>query len=374
MKKLFYLLLCLPLAFAACEQEPAPKPEVKDPVLKLTSNETVRVAAEGAEIEVTYTLENAKQGVEFTAECDADWITNFTFGETIKFEVAANDGAERETKVAFKYDVASMEITVKQAEKNAEPEPGYYLEGELTDAERFPSSEEGLDDNYYLLGFKDKNNKFALAIVLADPNGQTILPAGNYTSDDETILTDLCALIYGENEDDVITFNNGDITVAVDGENYSLDITLWDNKENAYHFTYEGEIENMNSTVMPEPQDFNPVKVEAYRADSWDLGNFELDLYIDETNYHSLDMQDLTNPNDKYLSEGNYTIANGGVTSWSNFLWNIETGEGAYVVDAEIALSHNDDGTSTIVGFIESEYGDHLDIDWTGVVEGFTLD
>jgi hypothetical protein len=54
-------------------------------------------------------------------------------------------------------------------------------------------------------------------------------------------------------------------------------------------------------------------------------------------------------------------------------LWNIETGEGAYVVDAEIALSHNDDGTSTIVGFIESEYGDHLDIDWTGVVAGFVF-
>jgi hypothetical protein len=65
---------------------------------------------------------------------------------------------------------------------------------------------------------------------------------------------------------------------------------------------------------------------------------------------------------------------NGGVTSWSNFLWNVETGEGAYVTDADITITHNDDGTTTIKGFIESEYGDHLDIDWTGVVEGFTLD
>ena len=298
MKKIFSILFLAALALVACEN--GSTEDVK-PTITITSGDVLEVGAEGGEVEVTYKLENAKQGVEFTAECNADWITNFTFGETIKFEVAANDGAERETKVAFKYDVASMEITVKQAEKNAEPEPGYFFEGELVDAERIPSSEEGLDDNYYLLTFMEKNHRFALAIGLMGPNGQNILPAGKYTSADETILTDLCAVIYGENEEDVITFKNGDITVAVEGENYSLDIILWDkdNKEDAFHFTYEGEIANMNYSVMPEPQEFNPVKVEAYRADSWDLGNFELDLYIDETNYHSLDMQDLTNPNDK---------------------------------------------------------------------------
>ena len=127
----------------------------------------------------------------------------------------------------------------------------------------------------------------------------------------------------------------------------------------------------MEPAEKPEAKTFNPVKVEAYRADSWDLGNFELDLYIDEDNYHSLDMQDLVNPNDKYLSEGNYTLDNGGVTSWSNFLWNIETGEGAYVTAADITLTHNEDGTTNIKGYFESEHGDHLDIDWTGVVAGF---
>ena len=50
------------------------------------------------------------------------------------------------------------------------------------------------------------------------------------------------------------------------------------------------------------------------------------------------------------------------------------TGEGAYLADAEITLTHNEDGTSSIVGFIESEYGVRLNIDWRGVVEGFTFD
>jgi hypothetical protein len=82
-------------------------------------------------------------------------------------------------------------------------------------------------------------------------------------------------------------------------------------------------------------------------------------------------MQDNINPNEDYLSEGVYSMDNGGVTSWSNFVWDIETGEGAYVTDAEITITHYEDGTTNLKGFFESEYGDHLDIDWTGVVAGF---
>jgi hypothetical protein len=54
-------------------------------------------------------------------------------------------------------------------------------------------------------------------------------------------------------------------------------------------------------------------------------------------------------------------------------VWDIETGEGAYIVDAEITIAHNADGTTTITGFFESEYGNHLNIDWTGIVEGFNF-
>lgn len=374
MKKLFYLLLALPLAFAACDPEPAPEPqpEAKDPVLTLTSDATINVAAEGSEVEVTYTLENAKQGVEFTAEYEAEWISNFTYGETIKFEVAANDGDAREAKVTFKYDVASMEVTVKQAAKGEEPEPEYAMDVEMAAAARIPSAEMGHGDNYFFLAFVDDTENVELGLVLVGAEGETILQAGDYASDDDTLVAEECKVIVWEPAAGY-SFVAGVATVGLDGENYSFDIELADEAEAVYHFTYEGVVMDMEPAEKPEPQVFNPVKVEAYRADSWDLGNFELDLYIDETNYHSLDMQDLVNPNDKYLSEGNYTIANGGVTSWSNFLWNIETGEGAYVVDAEIALSHNDDGTSTIVGFIESEYGDHLNINWTGVIDGFTF-
>ena len=124
MKKLFYLLLCLPLAIASCTppQTEEPAPNGPDPVLILTSDDVISVKAEGGQATVEYTLLNAKEGVEFTAEYEAEWISNLTFGDTITFDIAVNENAEpREAKMTFKYDVASMEVTVKQGGKKATP-------------------------------------------------------------------------------------------------------------------------------------------------------------------------------------------------------------------------------------------------------------
>ena len=285
MKKLFYLLLCLPLAFASCEllqeQKPEPQPE---------------------------------------------------------------------------------------PQPQPDPQPEYVLDIELAAAMRYPSEELEIAENAFALMFVDDAENHALQILITGAEGEVILQAGEYDIEDS-----LLEIVESETE---LEFEAGKAVVALAEEVYTFDITLT-NENGAYHFTYEGVVVGMepsdNPNPEPEPQEFNPVKVEAYRADGWDLGNFELDLYIDETNYHSLDMQDLTNPNSKYLSEGQYTMGNGGVTSWSNFLWNIETGEGAYVVDADITLAHNEDGTTTITGFFESEYGDHLTLNWTGVVDGFNF-
>ena len=124
MKKLFYLLLCLPLAIASCTppQTEDPAPNGPDPVLILTSDDVISVKADGGQATVEYTLLNAKEGVEFTAEYEAEWISNLTFGDAITFDIAVNENAEpREAKMTFKYDVASMEVTVKQGGKKATP-------------------------------------------------------------------------------------------------------------------------------------------------------------------------------------------------------------------------------------------------------------
>lgn len=280
MRKLFYLLLALPLAFAACTETPTPEPTPEP-----------------------------------------------------------------------------------QPDPTPDPQPEYVMDIEFAAAARIPSAEVDLDDTYYQLYFVDDAELYEFALLLSGED--TVLKAGEYESES--------AFLFNTETEAIVEFAEGDVTVGLEEDIYTFEIVLADAEGDLYRFTYEGVVLDMEPAEKPEPKTFEPVYVEAYRADSWDLGNFELDLYIDEDNYHSLDMQDLVNPNDKYLSEGNYTLDNGGVTSWSNFLWNIETGEGAYVTAADITLTHNEDGTTNIKGYFESEYGDHLDIDWTGVIDGFTF-
>ena len=123
LKNLFYLLLAMPLAFAACEETPEVKPQPeKEPVLTLTSDATMEFEAQGGEGVITYTLENAKEGVELTATCTAEWVSNLTDGETITFTVEANETEEaREATIAVAYDAKSFEVTVKQAGKKETP-------------------------------------------------------------------------------------------------------------------------------------------------------------------------------------------------------------------------------------------------------------
>ena len=126
MKKLFFLLFALPL-FAACtetgnEPEPQPQPEPeKKAQLILTSDEVMNFKAEGGQGLIDYTLVNPQEGVEFASECEADWISDFVFGEDITFIVAENEGEAREAQIVITYAEASMEVTVKQAKKAQEP-------------------------------------------------------------------------------------------------------------------------------------------------------------------------------------------------------------------------------------------------------------
>lgn len=131
MKKLFYLLLCLPLAIASCTPEQEPAPNAPDPVLILTSDDVISVKADGGQVTVDYTLLNAKEGVQFTAEYEAEWISNIVFGDSITLDVAVNESADaREAKITFKYDVASMEVTIEQAGKKENKVPAIVINSE----------------------------------------------------------------------------------------------------------------------------------------------------------------------------------------------------------------------------------------------------
>ena len=127
----------------------------------------------------------------------------------------------------------------------------------------------------------------------------------------------------------------------------------------------------------PVPDDtFTPVRVQ---ANCFGEGNFLVMFYIDDTVAHQLDMYDTSSEaNLYYLSEGEYTLLNGGIgeedSQYSYFDMGSESGvQDCHFTEVNITITHNDDLTTTIKGDMTSERGDYLKIDWTGVVAGFNL-
>lgn len=373
-------MLAMPLLFVACDNsdEPTPNPQKEYAAeLTLTSDDVMAFTAVGGVGTIEYvaqlvevTRESPVPQPEVEATCAAEWVTNLTVAENITFTVLANEADARETKVVVSYGSKSFEVAVKQAAKGEDPQPEPVMDVAMAAAARIPSSELDLTDNYFALAFADEAENIELGIVLVGAEGETILQAGDYASNNGTLLAEACEVFVWEPAAEY-TFVEGEATVALDGETYSFDITLVDEDSAFYHFTYEGVVVDMVPAEKPEAENFVPVKVEAYREATWDLGNFELDLYINGDLYHSLDIQDNVSPNDKYLSAGKYSYADGTITSWSNIIYKVDTGEGSYLTDAEIELAHNEDGTSTIKGYFESEYGQRFNIDWTGTIAGF---
>ena len=128
LKNLFYLLLALPLAFASCsdllgdEKEPA-----KTPKLTVTSSLTVEFEAEGGSGIITYTLENAPEGAQVSATCEADWVSDLTVGAMITYKVSKNDGDARDTKIVVSYEQQVVEVSLTQAAKPASTAPKFTL-------------------------------------------------------------------------------------------------------------------------------------------------------------------------------------------------------------------------------------------------------
>lgn len=270
-------------------------------------------------------------------------------------------------KVVFEGEVKIFDLSER------EPQPEYVMDEALAAAMRIPSSEIGLADNYFALAFIDDAENIELGVVMAGAATDKVLQAGTYDSSNDTLLASACEMYVYEPEGEY-AFTSGVVVVTRDGDTYGFDIELTDEDGGIYHFTYEGVVLDMEPEEEPDIVAFEPVAVKAYTEASWDVGNFELQLYIDSHNYHSLDMMDKVAPNNNYLSAGVYRKSDDTITKWSNLVANVTTGEGANVADAEIELSHNVDGTSTLRGFILSEYGKRINIDWTGTIEGFNFD
>ena len=259
-KNLFYLLLALPLAFAACEETPneVEKPVEKSPVLTLTSDAVLNFEAEGGEAEITYTLENAVEGTELTATCEADWV-EAAAGDKVRVTVAANEGDARETKIVVAYGDKNFEVAVKQVAKAEAPAKEYLYDEVLAFGERISLADYGFPDNYYLIGFYNESGEILLGVVIVGAEGESILQAGTYTVANGGLMIEGFELYVGETEEYFFEGGDGTIVVGGDIDGYTFDIELTDADAQNFHFTFEGEVIGMQlpGNVLPtEPVNF----------------------------------------------------------------------------------------------------------------------
>lgn len=115
-KSFLYLLVASFVLCAACDptSKPADEPVEQSPVLTLSTQE-ISVSPEGEEVTISYTLENAKEGVKLSAECEAAWISDIIIdAEKITLLVAENEDDEREAVVVISYDTIIKQVRIVQ--------------------------------------------------------------------------------------------------------------------------------------------------------------------------------------------------------------------------------------------------------------------
>ena len=249
MKKFFYLLLALPLVFAACEPDAPVNPGNDDNskvyALEITSNDVMRFSAEGGDGVITWEFKEVTRlspmpepEPAFTTE--AQWIT-LDAVNLGAFTVAANDGEARESKIVVTYLEQTEEVVVKQEAKAEEPGTGEgdvvvfeapMLVGDYYDD--YYSSEAG---NYYIFftdnGFDEDGDYLPNSIYYgldlygpfcqSEPTGDYVtLPAGTYTLDvDETMASGTLGYYYSSYADTnlgiELYFDEAVLVVADDG-------------------------------------------------------------------------------------------------------------------------------------------------------------
>lgn len=203
MKRLFYLLLALPLVFAACEPDtPEQEPEYAAE-LTLTSEAEMNFEAAGGEGVITYTakyVEVTREAPGPEATCEADWVTDLRHHnvDSFSFNVAANEGDARETKIVVSWCGKSFEVAVKQAAKqNDQPEPptGVNIEAKHFYGEYYGDEYSPGVGNYYMtlsdLGITEDGYAYAggsyyyvdLYGPLFEGEGNITIPVGTYTFD-----------------------------------------------------------------------------------------------------------------------------------------------------------------------------------------------
>ena len=264
MRKLFYLLLALPLAFAACNETPD-TPVEKEYALEVTSNKVMEFPAEGGEGFVAWTLNEVtrsspvqKPVPTFTTE--AEWIA--LDAENLgAFTVAENEGEPREAVIRIAYLEQVEEVTVKQegfirfeaaifecdySELGGDAPANFFVV--LSDNGTAEDGDTKANSTYYCIDIYAHNYD-----DMSD--GFVTLPEGEYTFDTMNTFaartfTQMFSFLIkvGETEDDEYALYYDDASLVVTSEGITLRATI-DGHEHIV--TYTG---SLDIAVEVEPE------------------------------------------------------------------------------------------------------------------------
>lgn len=444
LRNLFFALLALPLAFVACEPapepepqpEPKPEPEVNTPVLTLTSNEVLDFEAEGGIGFIRYTLENAVEGVELDATCEADWVTDLVAGDNVVFKVVANEGEARTTKVVVSYDTQSFEVTVNQAAKggnSSAPSINISSDNPMT----LNHKEQTATISYYITNpiegvslTASENADWINQLSVNETNREVVFMV-DYNSGDarEAVIT----LTYGLIEEKVTIKQSeyvelapeinvvSDLTVAFEGGAQSLEYSIENTKEGveltatceaewitnlavtADAITFDvaandtEEVRNATinlvygeTTVMVTVFQLSENASEGINYIAYSIVSFEAqnktkntwDIIMKEkdeskgvmTTYISIN---LAEENVMYITDGTYTVANGGIlvntstnNSYSTYRKDNST-DCADIFDANIEVKNDLEAQTSLIKGTFSVGNNVISFEYNGKVNGF---
>lgn len=436
LRNLFYLLLCLPLAFASCTPEEDKTPET--PAIELTT-EALEFEAKGGVGLISYTLNRVIEGASLEATCDAEWVSSISVGDNITFVVASNTTTEpRSTVVNVTYDTLAFEVAVSQQGKAASTTPVFELVGEQT-------LTFGQEEKMGKFSYKLENpiegvnveatttaNWISQVSVIADESEVRFIVAANTGA----ARTAKIKATYGIMEfevtieqaeyvapDPVITFENGEVTVEAEGGAQSVAYTLENPVEGAelgatanvdwisevaaqdgtLSFTVaqnDGELRNgkitltyanitAELTVIQLVAGANPdltygvypldyLKAQARTANIWDITISETDVNLGSNVLSRITIQ-LANDNAMLIPDGTYSVENGGVlvnnsTNNSYSTYRSNTSTATAITNATFTIANDCENATSAISCSFQVGNQVLSFEYAGAVEGFVYE
>lgn len=251
------------------------------PALNLKSASEISFAAEGGKGEVKYEIVNPVEGAQIYAEAGENWVANITDNGngTISFDVLANEGAARQTKLFVNYTlegVVDLEISVdvKQVALGETPGPDkveFVANNIATDYQ----NEDGLHTYVFELGDKGwadngwgvNGGTYYTFAIIASSGAHGVLPAGTYVLDESysvnTIIPDNSYRYQMEDNTLVNGFEMfGEANVTISDGKIEANLLMADGS--VHHVVFEGDLSVEDGGVQ------RPTEFEAtHTADKW---------------------------------------------------------------------------------------------------------